>query len=156
MDIRDYLIDQAGKDWSALLSDWGSLLPSSFTLWMVNRIGDAFVVVDDGSVHMLDVGIGQLKPIAESREQFADLVDIDDNANIWLAISLVDRCVKSGMQLSTGQCYGYKIPPLLGGTYEIDNFEPTDLSVHFGLLGSIFKQTRDLPDGTPIRAVVID
>jgi hypothetical protein len=70
MDIHDYLIDQAGKDWPALFEDWGSLFPRRFTLWLVNRFGDAFVVLDDESVHMLNVGIGQIKRVADSRDHF--------------------------------------------------------------------------------------
>jgi hypothetical protein len=81
MNIHDYLIDQAGKDWPALFSDWGSVLPRSFTLWLVNRFGDAFVVLDDGSVRMLDVGIGQFRPVADSRDHFATLLDVEANAN---------------------------------------------------------------------------
>jgi hypothetical protein len=68
MDINDYLIDQTEKDWGALLRDWVPPLPSSFTLWLVNRFGDAFVVSDDdGSVHMLDVGGGTLARVADNR-----------------------------------------------------------------------------------------
>lgn len=39
MDVNDYLISQAGKDWRTLLSGWLEILPKSFTLWMVNRFG---------------------------------------------------------------------------------------------------------------------
>ena len=60
MNLRDYLIDQAGKDWAQLLCDWAPPLPLSFTLWLVNRFGDAFVVTEDGAVSMLDVGAGNL------------------------------------------------------------------------------------------------
>jgi hypothetical protein len=33
---------------------------------------------------------------------------------------------------------------------EPSNFEPTDLAVHFGMLGQIHAQIKDLPEGTPI------
>ena len=49
-----------------------------------------------------------------------------------------------------------KIPPILGGQYAIENLEPTDLSVHYSLLADIFRQTKDLPDGTRIKTVVIN
>ena len=58
MNINDYLIDQRSKNWPQLLSGWGGTIPEAFTLWLVNRFGDAFLVVDDGSVHMLDAGAG--------------------------------------------------------------------------------------------------
>jgi len=154
MDIHDYLIDQSGKDWSDLLSGWLAVLPPSFTLWLVNRFGDVFMVFEDGSVHMLDVGIGKVERLADSREDFAARIDVGDNADTWLMIPLVDQCVAAGLTLSPNHCYGYKIPPVLGGQYVVGNVEPTDLSVHYSLLADIFQQTKDLPDGTRIKVVV--
>src|SRR5277367_314921 len=86
MDLKDYLIPQAGKDWRTLLAGWLQVLPPSFTLWMVNRFGDLFVVLDDDSVHMLDVGVGSFKRLADSRSHFASLIGAGDNANHWLMI----------------------------------------------------------------------
>jgi hypothetical protein len=139
-----------------LLCGWAPPLPFNFTLWLVNRFADAFVVMADGTVSMLDVGAGSLQRLADNRDHFCELLDVDDNANVWLLIPLVDECVAAGMTLAANQCYGFKIPPLLGGKYEIDNVEPTGLAVHYGLLADIYKQTKDLPDGTPIKAVVTD
>ena len=59
-------------------------------------------------------------------------------------IPLVDQCVAAGLILAQDQCYGYKIPPILGGQYAIENVEPTDLSVHYSLLADIFRQTKRL------------
>jgi hypothetical protein len=153
VDINDYLIPQSGKDWSKLLSGWRGLFPRSFTLWLVNRFGDPFVVYDDASVHMLDVGIGRIRRVADSRDHFAGLIDRGNYANEWLMIPLVDACVAVGMTLSTNQCYGYKVPPVLGGAYGVENVYRTDLALHYGFLADIYRQTRHLPDGTDIRVV---
>jgi hypothetical protein len=152
--IENYLIDQAGKDWSALLSGWVPPLPESFTIWLVNRIGDVFAVFDDGSVHMLDVGVGTLTRLANDREDFCTNIDLADNANNWLLTPLVDKCVSAGMVLADNQCYGYKLPPILGGKYEVENLYPTDIAVHYSFLADICHQTRDLPDGAKVRLVV--
>lgn len=153
MILADYLLPQEGHDWSNLLAAWGPELPQDFTLWMVNRLGDLIMVFPDESVHMLDVGSGCLSRIAKDRNDFIVQIDLGNNANEWLAIPLVDACVKAGMTLQGGECYGYKIPPMLGGSYEVDNLEPTDLSVHYSLLADIHRQTKDLPDGTKIDVV---
>jgi hypothetical protein len=58
MNIKDYLIDQSGKDWQELLCGWAEILPPVFTIWLVNRFGDVILVTDDGSVHLLDIGGG--------------------------------------------------------------------------------------------------
>jgi len=62
----------------------------------------------------------------------------------------LDQCV------AQDQCYGYKIPPILGGKYALENVSPTNLCVHYSLLADIWRRTKDLPDGTRIKAVVID
>jgi hypothetical protein len=154
MNVHDYLIDQSGKDWSELLSDWSTVLPSSFTVWLVNRFGDLFVVFADGSVHMLDMGIGAIKRVTEDRDHFAKLLDTGDNANNWFMIPLVDKCVAAGLCLENDQCYGYKVPPILGGDYSVENTFPIGLSEYFLFLADIHQQTKSIPDGTRIKIVV--
>jgi hypothetical protein len=97
VNLADYLIDQDGKDWEALLSEWP--IPESFILWMVNRFGDLFMVYGDGSVHMLDVGNGIFSRLANSQDQFVELLDVGDNADKWLMIGFVNACVAAGIQL---------------------------------------------------------
>jgi hypothetical protein len=152
VNLSDYLIDQDGKDWEELLSEW--VMPEPFILWLVNRFGDLFMVYGDGSVNMLDVGSGKFARLAESQEHFAQLLDTGDNADVWLMLGFVDACVAAGMHLGPDQCYGYKMPPMLGGAYDVANIEPTDLSVHYSILAQLYAQTKDLPDGTRVRVVV--
>lgn len=151
MKIADYLIDQEGKDWNSLISGWSFLLPSSFTIWMVNLLGDLIIVSENGEVSFVDVGIGTSEVIAKSRDEFIEIVDHDDNADNWFAIPLVDECKSIGKYLSNNECYSFKVPPILGGEFKPDNVEPTDLSVHYHLLSQIHNQTKDLPDGTKVK-----
>lgn len=156
MNIQDYLIDQNGKDWSELLSGWSDLLPSSFTLWLVNRFGDAFTVFEDGSVHMLDIGIGVIERVADNRDHFATQIDAGDYASNWLMTHLVDKCVAAGLKLERNQCYSYKVPPILGGGYAVGNVAPMNLSAHYSFLADIYRQIKKLPDGTRIKTIVIE
>lgn len=153
MKITDYLIDQAGIDWSAVMADWSWLVPDQFTLWMVNRYGDCILELRDGSISFLDVGVGSLASIAASKEDFYAKVDEGDNAPNWFLIPLVDRCVAAGLILGEGQCYGYKVPPILGGKYDVENTDRTSVVVSLGLLAQIASQAKDLPDGTRIKVV---
>ena len=116
----------------------------------MNRFGDLFLVFEDGSVHMLDVGCGTLERLACTRDYFATKVDEDDNANYWFMIPLVDKLVAAGVTLGEGECYSYKQPPVLGGDYTIDNTCVLPIEEHFRALGSIHNQIKDLPDGTRV------
>jgi len=154
--IDEYLIDQSGLDWPAILAGWSCLLPPEFILWLVNRLGDLFLVTDDGAVQMLDVGAGTLKKLAESRADFCRLVDEREIANDWLAIPLVDEMVASGMRLKPGQCYGFKTPPVLGGQYAVENLGPLSIADFLGAYSSIHEPIRNLPDGSQVVLKMVD
>jgi hypothetical protein len=150
LSIYDYVIEQDGIDWPSALSAWAWLLPQGFTLWLVNRFADLFVVVSDGTIHMLDVGAGTLTRVADSRYDFCVRIEEDNHANEWLAIPLVDKLAAAGMSLQPGQCYGFKTPPVLGGEYAVENCAVLPVGDYLGAYGSLHEQLRDLPDGAQV------
>ncbi|MEQ9587978.1 MAG: DUF1851 domain-containing protein [Parvibaculaceae bacterium] len=151
MDINDYLLDVTDVDWSTTLSPWLFLVPGEMTIWLVNRYGDIFAVLEDGSIHMLDVGAGTFARVANSRDDFCNMLDMDDNANQWLMIPLINKLVAAGKRLQNGYCYGYLQPPVLGGDYTVENTIMIPITEHYGLNASIHTQIKDLPDGSAVR-----
>jgi hypothetical protein len=139
-----------------LLRDWRWLLGNSMQLLIVSALGDMFLADAEGHVHWLDTGSGQLEQVAGSAEEFKRLMQQRENADQWFVPELVGDLMASGMRLAPGQCYSYKKPPVLGGEIELGNFEPTDLSVHFSILGQIHRQVKDLPPGTKISDIKIE
>ena len=135
--IKDYLIDPTGYDWPALLASWMRLLPQGAGVWAVNRIGDVFVVAGDGAVYWLDVGTEHVSRIAANRDDFLSKVNEGTNAKQWLATPLIDECLAAGMTLAAGQCYGFKIAPLLGGDYVVENMAPVALEAHYRALAEV-------------------
>ncbi len=155
MSIHDYIIDHQGFDWPHLLTSWAWLLPRQFTVWIMNRFGDLFIILDDGTVHMLDVGAGSLNKLAENRDNFRSRVDEDDNANDWLMIPLVDRLTATGIKLKKGECYSYREPPILGGDYTVENTCVVPVADHYAMFGSIHEQIKDVPDGGEIEIKIV-
>jgi Domain of unknown function (DUF1851) len=150
MSIHDYLIDHRNFDWAQLFLRWEWLLPADVTVWLMNRFGDLFLILPDGSVQMLDIGAGLLTKMAESKDEFARLIDEDSNADDWLMIPLVDRLVVAGIHLQPGQCYSLLIPPVLGGDFAIENTVVLPIFEHFGVYGSFHKQLRGVPNGANV------
>jgi hypothetical protein len=148
--VADYLIDQSDIDWNKALASWSWLLPPEFTLWLVNRFADLFLILPDGTIHMLDVGAGTLTKVAKNCDDFCYMIDVDDNANNWLMVPLVDRMIAAGVILRPGQCYGFKTPPVLGGEYTVENVGPLAVWDYLGGYGSIHEQLRDLPEGSQV------
>ena len=131
MHLNDYTIDSAELDWAQLLANWAPPLPESLAVWFANRFGDIFVIPEYGSVQLLDIQTGMVRKIAEGRDDFAERIDSENNAREWLLMPLVDRCMASGLTVSANQCYGFKIPPILGGSYENDNIVVKDMVEHY-------------------------
>ena len=150
MSVHDYLIDHSDFDWDRLFSGWEWFLPSQFKVWLMNRFGDLFLILPDGSVHMLDIGAGSLTKMAESKDEFCHFIDEGDNPENWLMIPLVDRLVVADIHLQPDQCYSLLIPPILGGDYTIEITVILPISEHFGVYRSYHKQLKGVPDGTNV------
>jgi hypothetical protein len=142
MSVHDYLIDQTDFDWRNLLAGWTWLLPSEFTVWLMDRFGDLFLTLPDGSVHRLDVGAGTLTKLADSQDEFCQNMDEGDHANEWLSVPLVDRLVSAGVHLLPGTCYGYRVLPALGGTRTVENVTVVGIVEHYRTCGAILNGLR--------------
>jgi hypothetical protein len=70
-----------------------------------------------------------LTEAATSAEEFKQLMVRPENANEWFAPQLIGDLLAQGKQLGPGECFGYKLPLVLGGEVEPENFEPIDLQV---------------------------
>jgi hypothetical protein len=149
--LKDYTIDHTDLDWPDLLACWAWLLPKEVSVWIVNRFGDLFLMFEDRSINMLDVGRGSLTKLANDREAFARLIDEQSHANDWLMIPLVDRLVAAGLTLRPGECYSYAQLPILGGDYTIANTRIATLAHHYKASGPIHEKLKDLPDGTHVK-----
>ena len=113
-------------------------------------MGDLFITLPDGSIHMLDVGAGELRKVAASRDEFCTKIDEPGVADDWLMIPIVDQLVGSGAVLGPGQCYSFRQLPVLGGTYKAENRMVFPIREHFGAWGLVQRQISDLPDGSQV------
>jgi hypothetical protein len=144
--LADYLIETDGFDWPALLQHWHWLVHGTWTVWFMNRFGDLFMH-QGGPVHRLSLDNGSFQALADSKDQFADDLDQDDNASDWLLIPLVDRLLEAGHILANGQCYGFIQLPILGGDYSVENVAIRDVARQYATLGRVFEKLKDVPDG---------
>ncbi len=103
--------------------------------------GDAFVQnVNNGQVWWLDSGGGEFSQLAETPEDFNELLADKEFVIEYFAVQMVGDLIKSGKSLSHNQVYSLTKPWLLGGEYKIENIEPTDIEVHFSLTGQVAQQ----------------
>lgn len=154
--IDDYLLDHDGVDWAEALGAWGWLVPDQFTIWLVTRFGDLFVILEDGAIHRLDVALGTFTHVADDREGFEVRLNEPGNADDWLSIALVDDMTDAGQTLGPGECFGFETPPVLGGDFSADNAGPRGIGEYLQTCGWLHEQLRDIPDGERVSLTMED
>ena len=147
---NELVVDRATIAVDGLLDTWRWLVDASCQVILVGTLGDLFVQNAIGQVFWLDAGWGQLTLVAENPDAFQQSLLQPENLDQWFVPQLVGDLLTSGKQLKPGECFGYQVPPTIGGAIAPENFEPIDVSVYFGLLGQIQQQVKALPDGAAI------
>lgn len=149
--VRDDLVIPLNSiDPLRLLEFWRWLLSDSLRPWFATALGDLFLREPNGAVWWLDVGSGELQTVARDEEQLRNLLDNPDNTSRWFGEALVDRLRQSGIVLGPGECYSYRLLPILGGEYKPENFRVYDCLTHFRVWGPIHEQLQDVPDGSQV------
>jgi len=153
---KDLSIDFSNIDWNKLIVDWIWLIGNDKEPIIISSIGDMFLKDNNGKIYWLNVGEGLLDFVSDNIDDFKSKLKENSQVDEWFMIELVQQIKESGLELVNGKLYGYKKLPAIGGDYIPENFELTDLEVHFSLAGQIHKQIKDLPDGTKVNFKVID
>lgn len=155
--MDDLTVNFAHLDREALLNDWRWLIGPTKQPILLAAIGDAYLQdAEDGSVHLLDVGGGGVEQIAASVDLFREMLADSEFVNDSFVPQVIVQLRNAGKTLAPGQIYSYEHPPVLGGGYDVSNLVPTDIAVHFGVLGQIHEQVRDLPEGASIDSIRIE
>ncbi len=152
----DLLVALADIDFGRLLEHWRWLIPESSRPLFATALGDLFVIDPGGQVSWLDMGDGQLQPVATSEADFERAASDPDNASFWFGTTLVDQLLAAGKALGPGECYSYLQLPMMGSQYEPNNFGVCDVVSHFRIWGPIHEQLRNLPDGATVEFKVVD
>jgi hypothetical protein len=139
-----------------MLEFWRWLIPESHRPLFATALGDLFLAAPDGSVWWLDMGTGELKPVAANEDKFRTAIADPDNNSLWFGAVLVDELRAAGQVLKPGECYCYKLLPMLGGEFKPANFVVYDVVKHFRVCGPIHEQLHNLPDGTIIEFKIVE
>lgn len=136
-------------------SSWSWLVPDDMSAFMAAMSGDLFFEASDESVHWLDTGRGRLLRVGTSRAAFLDALRADNGVE-WLMAPVIETLLRAGAVVGDGQCFGYKVLPILGGGYTPDNMIPMSAVAWYGFSGWFHQQLHDLPNGAQVSLSVAD
>jgi hypothetical protein len=149
--VPSYLVVNLSLDeMESLLIDWRWLIGDEKRAILVAASGGVFFTDVGGRVFWLETGGGKFTEVASSVIEFETALIQEANQMEWLLAPVIERLRNDGMQLTFGQCYGYRTLPVLGGAYDGENRFPVPAHKHIGFTGYVHNKIKDLPDGTKI------
>lgn len=149
--LSQLIKDKNQVDTKDITSAWTWLIFDQKNILLITIFGDLFLVGQQDEINWLDTGAGSLTKVANSVDEFQNLLKNKDNFENWFLSKLYLDLLQAGKILKQNEVYSYKILPVLGGQYDVNNIEMIDISVHFALSGQINQQIKDLPDGTKVK-----
>lgn len=153
-DFAGFLIQPSPEELAQALESWSWLkLPKTPPI-LVSAFGDVFFS-HSGKILMLDTLEGRLVSAAqdeiELRTKLGD-VELQDRylSSVW-----VQAAQRAGLSLAPGECYDWKVAPVLGGQMAADEIVKLSFVVKVNIAGQLHRQVKDLPPGTKINRVTI-
>jgi hypothetical protein len=134
-----------------LLAEWRWLCTHRVTLLARSVFGDLFLQDDQGKVKWLDVTLGTLTEVAESVEQFHELVEDAEKREEWFGETDARAAAENGLRPDENQCIGYATPLIFAESGCASNACIADLYDHIGFLGDLHRDISTLPDGTKVK-----
>jgi hypothetical protein len=147
-----YLINPTIDDIKSALESWDWIDFSGLTPIAVSCFGDIFFD-SESAIYFLDTLEGRLKEICKTRTELQALLNTTEGQDEFLLGGLVDAIRARGVELKEGECYDFKVSPVLGGPIEVENVWKMNFEVSLNIAGQIHRQVKDLPPGTKITEV---
>jgi hypothetical protein len=138
-------------DLTDILECWQWKIADMKAVVTITAMGDIFLLGHDDAIYWLQTDNGDLTKVANTIEQFQELLTAEETYENWFLPLLIAKLLASDKKLKEDEVYSYKQLPVIGGEYSVDNMEPTNMSVHFAYTGQICEQIKDLPDGTKVK-----
>jgi len=141
---------------ASLRNSWKWMLGDAWTPLMFSAIGDVFFEVPAGTVWWLSTATGSLEQIADSRDEFRELLGTE-KADEWFLPGLVEALHSSGKILESEQCYTYAIFPVFAeGSFSVENMNPVSAAEHYAFSGHVHESIRQLPEGAKVKVTVTE
>ena len=125
------------------LNDWVWLLNKPLKPIFLSKFGDWFFFNAQGAVEMLDMIEGQLRVVAASDSEFNALCKTPEKQSEWFLDGRLYRMHNDGLELSSGQCFGFKLAPILGGKFEAENIGIFSVWLYNSLCSQLHQQLRN-------------
>jgi hypothetical protein len=155
-ELGHLFIDVPADMIAGALEAWEWIGLDGLTTIAVSAFGEPFFRDTQGAIHQLDTLDGKLNAVAGSLSEFTAILQEEAARDELLLAGLVLGAIGRGLILAPGECYDFKIAPILGGEISADQIETMSFLVKLHIAGQLHDQVRHLAPGTKINSVTLE
>ena len=140
---RAFMIPAQSYDVTRLVGEWNWLIPVGYTPLFISVLADWVFGAPDGSLWCLSVLEGNFTKIATNSNEYNRL----NKSQEWLNKNFIAdwQAIAAGRGLlpNDNQCLGWKVHPLLGGGFEVENLQVFEMAVYQSIMGQLHRQLQE-------------
>jgi hypothetical protein len=134
--------DANGYDTAVLLTEWRWLVPANHTPLFVSAFGDWVLGAPDGSIWVMSTLDGDCRQVARDATQYNMLSKSTEWTEETFLSEWFPIAIENGLVPSNDECLGWKLHPVVGGTFAVDNLQLFTMRVYLSLTGQLHRQIR--------------
>jgi Domain of unknown function (DUF1851) len=137
---RDLVSLCEDMDCKRLLTEWQWLVPADAAPLMIGIFGDWIFGAPDGSLWHLDLLDAHFRQVARDSAEFNAKKREEKYLNEWFGANWANIAFANGFTPDRDQCLGWKIAPVLGGPFSVENIQVFSLLIYQSIHGQLFRQ----------------
>lgn len=137
---RDLAISCESFETDSLLSEWRWLVPTDAKALLIGVFGDMILAAPDGSHWHLDLLEGRFHKVASNSKDFNERKQHEEYRDEWFGANWASIALEHGLTPKVDECFGWKVAPVLGGEFCLENIAVFSLSVYLPITGQLFRQ----------------
>jgi hypothetical protein len=154
MDWDDVTIKRDEADFERILKQWWRwALGKDYRPILMTVFGDWFLTDETGKISLLDLLDGAVDPVANSLEELKRKMLEPTTRDQWFLPGFVTAMQSLHGDRPTGQCFAYKLHPIIGGQLASSNLMLLDIEVWQSLCSQIHQQIRQIRTSQPTARV---
>jgi hypothetical protein len=134
------LISASEYDVKSLLTEWSWLAPQSDTPLYISVFGDWVFGNPSGSLWVLSVLEGTYEQVANDSAEYNTLNKSSEWLDKIFIAGWLPIAAENGLSPSKNECLGWKVHPLIGGKFKLENLQIFSMLVYQSLMGQLHRQ----------------
>lgn len=143
------LLELPAGDANRYLSWWTWAIGEDVAFRGLTTFGDWLFERADGSVHHLSILDASIERVCDSHRQLDAVLTHADAADRYLSSTFAQRAWRAGQRLQPGECFAFIVPPVLGGSFAVENIRPYPIGGYQLVMVQLTQLMRYVPEGTP-------